>query len=407
MYPSVHPGGERLPISDGIERKKVPTSSGHYYSMRIAAQRRKKVMLIQGLRRKKGTHGLRTSPIRVEKAHITKGEALAILVGTQIGAGVLGLPYAASKVGLIPALGVLIGVMFLMLWTAMIVLRFSAEMGGAQMSTAAQRILGRAGGWLMYLSISLMSFGAVLAYIVGMGNVISSLFGVSDTVGAAVFWVLASIVVYKGLEASGKTELAMSFVMLFLFIAVTAMILPHAELEKGLYVDLSGLWSITGVAIFALGCHTVIPDVYKGLGSYEETKKVVVWAFIIPTVIYAIFMATFLLVFGRDTPQMATQGLELLYGKLGWLIGNLIPLLAITTSYIGIALAQQSNNEEFVKLKRPVAWALTVIPPAIVYFAGVRNFADVLALAGDTGDMIAFIVLPILMWLAYRIKHRK
>lgn len=87
-----------------------------------------------------------------------------------------------------------------------------------------------------------------------------------------------------------------------------------------------------------------------------------VWAFIIPTVIYAIFMATFLLVFGRDTPQMATQGLELLYGKLGWLIGNLIPLLAITTSYIGIALAQQSNNEEFVKLKRPVAWALTVIP---------------------------------------------
>ncbi|WP_367883393.1 hypothetical protein [Thermococcus peptonophilus] len=34
---------------------------------------------------------------------------LAILVGTQIGAGVLGLPYAASKVGLIPALGVLMG----------------------------------------------------------------------------------------------------------------------------------------------------------------------------------------------------------------------------------------------------------------------------------------------------------
>ncbi len=61
MCPSVHPGGERLPISDGVERKKVPTSSGRYYSMRIAAQRRKKVMLIQGLRRKKGTHGLRTS----------------------------------------------------------------------------------------------------------------------------------------------------------------------------------------------------------------------------------------------------------------------------------------------------------------------------------------------------------
>ncbi|WP_367883395.1 hypothetical protein [Thermococcus peptonophilus] len=67
------------------------------------------------------------------------------------------------------------------------------------------------------------------------------------------------------------------------------------------------------------------------------------------------------------------------------LIGNLIPLLAITTSYIGISLAQQSNNEEFVKLKRPVAWALTVIPPGHRLLRSVRNFADVLASRGGHG----------------------
>lgn len=329
-------------------------------------------------------------------------------MGTQIGAGVLGLPYAASKVGLIPALGVLTGVMLLMLGTAFIVLRFSAGMGGAQMSTIAGKTLGRAGGWLMYLSVSLMSFGgAILAYIAGMGNVFASLFGVSETVGgAAIFWVLASIVVYRGLEASGKTELVLSYIMLFLFVAVTAMLLPHAEPERALYVRWSGLLSITGVSIFALGCHTIIPDVYKGgLGSYKEAKRVLVLAFLIPTALYAVFMASFLLVFGTETPQVATQALELIYGKPGWLVGNLIPLLAITTSFIGIALAQQSNNEEFAKLGREWAWALTVIPPAALYFAGVKNFADVLAFAGDTGDMMAFIVLPVLMWLASRLRR--
>ncbi|NJE48528.1 aromatic amino acid transport family protein [Thermococcus sp. 9N3] len=395
-----------MPVSEGVERRKVTTSHGRYYSARIAAQRRKKLILIQNLRKRKCVRGLRISTIRVEKKRITKGEALAILVGTQIGAGVLGLPYAASKVGLIPALAVLIGVMFLMLWTGFIVLKFSAGMGGAQMSTIAQRVLGKAGGWLMYVSIFIMSFGAILAYIAGMGSVFASLFGISETAGAFIFWVLASIVVYRGLEASGKTELAMSYVMLALFIAVTLMLVPHAKLSNGLYTDLSGILSITGVAIFALGCHTVIPDVYKGLGSYEETKKVLVWAFIIPTAIYAIFMVAFLLAFGRNTPQIATQGLELLYGHIGKIIGNLIPLLAITTSYIGIALAQQSNNEEFVRLKRPIAWGLTVIPPAIVYFAGVKNFADVLAFAGDTGDMMAFIVLPILIWLVDKLRKR-
>ncbi|WP_456365297.1 aromatic amino acid transport family protein [Thermococcus sp.] len=391
-----------MPISEGIERRKVTTSHGRYYSARIASQRRKKLILIQNLRKMRGVRGLRVSTIRVEKKHITEGEALAILVGTQIGAGVLGLPYSASKVGLIPALVILIGVMFLMLWTGFIVLRFSAERRGAQMSTLSQHILGKTGGWLMYISIFIMSFGAILAYIAGMGSVFASLFGISETMGAFIFWVLASIVVYHGLEASGKTELAMSYVMITLFIAVTLMLVPHAKLSNGLYTNLSGVLSITGVAIFALGCHTVIPDVYKGLGSYEKTKKVLIWAFIIPTAIYAVFMVAFLLAFGRNTPQIATQGLESLYGHLGKIIGNLIPLLAITTSYIGIALAQQSNNEEFIRLKRPIAWGLTVIPPAVVYFVGVKNFADVLAFAGDTGDMMAFIVLPILIWFVDR-----
>ncbi|ASJ07250.1 aromatic amino acid transport family protein [Thermococcus pacificus] len=397
-----------MPVSDGVPRSKVTTSHGHYYAERVALARRKKLRrkatLIQLMRKRKGVAAIRTSTIRVEKAHISKSEALAILIGTQIGAGVLGLPYAASKVGLIPALGVLIGVMLLMLGTAFIVLRFSAEMGGAQMSTIASRTLGKAGGWLMYLSITLMSFGALLAYMAGMGQVFASLFGVSETIGGAIFWVLASLVVYHGLEASGKTELIMSYIMLALFIGVTFMLVPHAKLENGLYADLSGLLSIMGVAIFALGCHTIIPDVYKGLGSYEKTRKVLVLAFLIPTVIYAVFMASFLLVFGRGTPEVATQGLESLYGRAGWLVGNLIPLLAITTSYIGIALAQQSNSEEFVRLRKPIAWALTVVPPAIVYFAGVRNFADVLAFAGDTGDMLAFIVLPVLMWLSAKLR---
>ncbi len=398
-----------MPVSDGVPRKKVTTTHGRYYAERQALSRRKKILIIQLLRRRKGTKALRTSTIKVTKARITKGEALSILIGTQIGAGVLGLPYAASKVGLIPALGVLIGVMVLMLGTALIVLKMSASMGGAQMSTLAERTLGKAGGWTMYVSILIMSFGALLAYVSGMGSVFSNLFGISQTLGAVIFWVLASLVVWYGLEASGKTELIMSFVMLFLFVGVALMLAPHAKLSNALYSNFRGILAITGVAVFALGCHTVIPDVYKGLGSYEDTKKVVILAFIIPTVIYGMFMAVFLLAFGKQTPQIATLALKSLYGRMGEIIGNLIPLLAITTSYIGIALAQESNSKEFARMSKPVAWALTVVPPLAVYLAGIKNFADVLAFAGDTGDLMSFIILPIAMyitWRAVRTKHK-
>ncbi|KAA0006764.1 MAG: amino acid permease [Thermoplasmata archaeon] len=391
----------------GEEKRR--TSQAQYFAWKKKLRRRRKrrkLLLIYFLKRRKKVAVLKRTIIKVEKIRITPMEGLAILVGTQVGAGVLGLPYAASRVGLLPAIFVLFGIMLLMLFTALIVLDFSASMHGAQMSTVAENVLGKAGGWIMYASIALMSFGALLAYVAGMGSVFSQLFGIEKSLGAAIFWVIASIIIYAGVEASGKTELIMNYLMLALFIGVVVLLVPHAKLSNALYVDLSGILSMVGISIFALGCHTVIPDVYKAIGSYKKTKKVVIASFLIPAILYAIFMASFLLVFGKNAPQIATQGLQEIYGKTGVIIGNIIPLLAITTSYIGVGLAQQSNSKEFLKLKKPIAWSITTIPPLLVYFAGIKNFADVLAFAGDTGDMAAFIILPIVIWVVGKYKKK-
>ncbi len=390
-----------------MSEKSVSLRDYYARKKRVIRRLRRKRILLQLIREQTKIVKFRLSTIKVFKPTITPWEGLAILIGTQVGAGILGLPYAASKVGMVPALFILLGVMLLLMSTALIILKLSAEMGGAQMSTMAYKILGNAGGWIMYLSILIMGFGAMLAYIAGMGSVFSSLLGVNETVGAIIFWVLASAVIYLGLEASGKTELIMSFLMLVLFIGVTASLFPYANLENAMYIEPSGILSMTGVAIFALGCHTIIPDIYRGIGDYRKTRNVVILAFLIPTIIYAIFMISFLLVFGRDTPQIATQGLEILYGRIGKIVGNIIPLLAITTSYIGIGLAQQSNSKEFLKLKKSIAWSLTTIPPLVVYLAGIKNFADVLAFAGDTGDLMAFIILPVIMLAIKKYRERR
>ena len=361
-------------------------------------------LLIHVLREQK-KHFIRISTIKLYKPKITFMEAIAILIGTQVGAGVLGLPYAASRVGFFLSLFILFGVTLLMLFTALIVLKYSAEMGGMQMSNMAEEILGKAGGWVMYVSIFIMSFGALLAYVAGMGNVFSSLLGVNEMLSAILFWLFASIIIYLGLEASGKTELIMSFFMLLLFIAVIFMLLPNAKVENGLYTNFGGVLSMIGVAIFSLGCHTVIPDVYNGLGDYKKAKKAVILSFIIPAIIYAIFMASFLFSFGKNTPQIATQALESIYRKAGNIIGNVIPMVAITTSYIGVALAQQSNTKYFFNIKKIYAWLITVIPPLAVYLLGIKNFADILAFAGDTGDMLAFIILPIAILVAKKLKN--
>lgn len=386
--------------SKGSTSSKIDTARKRKILKRKRLQRER--ILLHLIRRKTHIAKFRISTTKVEKRTISPVEGLAILIGTLVGAGVLGLPYAASKVGLIPSIGILFGVMLLMLFTAFIVLKLSAERGGAQMSTIAHNSLGKGGGWVMYISIMIMGFGAFLAYISGMGSIFSNLFGINEIIGALLFWVVASIVIYSGLEASGKTELVMNLLLLALFIGVTGMLIPYSKLENALYVDLGGVFSMIGVVIFAFGFHTVIPDVYRGLGSYKKTKKVVVLAFLIPTVVYAVFMIVFLMTFGKDTPQVATQGLKTVYNELGNIVGNALPLVAITTSYIGLGLAQQSNSKEFLNMKKPVAWALTVGPPVIIYIAGVRNFADVLSFAGNTGNLMAFIILPFLILIIRR-----
>lgn len=301
-------------MSQQNSKKKTASSCRQDYATKRKILKRRKLkrerILFHLIRKKTKIATFRISTTKVEKPRITPREGLAILVGTLVGAGVLGLPYAASKVGVIPAISILVGVMLLMLFTAFIILYLSAELGGAQMSIIAQRFLGKAGGWVMYLSIMIMGFGAFLAYIARMGSIFTNLFGVNETFGAILFWIFASSVIYFGLEISGKIELIMGFVLFVLFIGFTIMLIPYASFENASYVEFGGIFSMMGVAIFALGFHTVIPDVYRGIGSYKKTKKVLVLAFLIPTIVYAVFMVVFLLTFGKNTPKWQPRDLK-------------------------------------------------------------------------------------------------
>ena len=133
---------------------------------------------------------------------LTLAEASAILVGTQIGAGVLGLPYALKDEGVL--LGVLIVIItgLLTLLTALFVLEVAAQSGGGSLSKLAEKHLGKAGGILMFLSISVLAYGALIAYIAGSADILSSLFGLNPKIGALLFWLLMSTVIRERQSSS-------------------------------------------------------------------------------------------------------------------------------------------------------------------------------------------------------------
>ncbi|SUB73862.1 Tyrosine permease [Pluralibacter gergoviae] len=128
-------------------------------------------------------------------------EGVAMIVGTNIGAGVLSIAYASSKAGFLPLLFWLMVVGTLttvtMLYVAESTLRTRKHL---QLSGLSQRYVGRFGAWMMFLSVCVNSVGALTAYMTGSGKLLHSLFGISPALGSLLFFIPAAGVLWLGAE---------------------------------------------------------------------------------------------------------------------------------------------------------------------------------------------------------------
>ena len=134
-------------------------------------------------------------------------EGVSMIVGTNIGAGVLSIAYASSKAGFLPLLFwlVLVGSLttVTMLYVAESTLRTRKHL---QLSGLSKRYVGGFGALMMFLSVCVNSVGALTAYMTGSGKLLHSLFGISPALGSVLFFVPAAGVLYLGLKAIGRGD---------------------------------------------------------------------------------------------------------------------------------------------------------------------------------------------------------
>ncbi|EHR78558.1 amino acid permease [Thermococcus litoralis DSM 5473] len=331
-------------------------------------------------------------------------EASAILIGTQIGAGVLGLPYALREAGVLGIfIVILAGLMTLL--TALFVLEVSSKNPGKSLSKLSEEHLGKIGGVSMFLSISALAYGALIAYIAGSADILSSLTGVKPEFAALAFWILMSLIVFMGLKVSGEAELALTGLLLLVLAVSIGLVLGRIDVNNLSTFNTSAALNGLGVVIFAYVSHMVIPELLKGLEDIKTTTKAVFIGYLVPMVFYAFFVLSFVGAFGSDAPELATSALERLYGNLGRILGLVLPLAAICTSYIGVALSEMDNMKDVLGIGRLYAWLLTVLPPLLIYFAGLKSFVNALWLAGTFGGILYAGILPTAMYLKAKRKQ--
>ena len=339
-------------------------------------------------------------------------EAIALLMGTVIGAGVLGIPYIVYKAGFLTGLLALVllgaAVLFMNLFVGEIVL---STKGNHQLTGYAEKYLGKKGKTLMMLSMFIGIYGALTAYLIGVGESLYAIFNVfSPLVFSLIFFVVMAFLVFKGLKWISESELwlAGSVIVLILVISVFAFMSSDYNLTNLKDFNLFKIFIPYGVILFAFLGSAAVPEMREELRKNQKMmKRAILIGSLIPIVLYGLFAAAVIGVSGGGITEIATVGLGQVLGEKIVIFANLFAIFAMTTSFLALGLALKELFNYDYKVNKNLSWGLTVFVPLILFLLGVKSFISTIGIAGSFAGGLDGILVVLMLWKAKKLKERK
>lgn len=315
--------------------------------------------------------------------------ALAMLIGTIIGAGIFGLPYVAAKIGLFPAIAYLLiiaAVVTLMhLLYGEVVLR---TRGKHRLVGYAEIYLGIWGKRAATLSVILGSYAGLLIYIILSGvflfEIFGDMFGGSSFIYSIIAFFASFVFIASGLKIVSWIESVLSFLLIaviLLFLAKGSFLVDASNFNFA--ADWSQLFLPYGVLLFALTGGSVIPDLAAVLDDDERRlKKTIILGTIIPAIIYLLFIAVVFGITGANTTPDAISGLVNLHGNGFIKIGALVGFLAVITSFLAFGINLKKTFQYDYKLSGILSLSLALIVPFFIFLTGFDDFIRVIGFSG-------------------------
>ncbi len=335
--------------------------------------------------------------------------AVAVLIGTIVGAGVFGLPFVMARAGFGLGLFYLIGL------TGVVILIHLAYGEIVLRTGQAHRLVGYAAKYLgkrakiIATLITLVEYyGSLLAYIILGGEflkiILSRFFGGSEIFWMLVFFVLAAVAVSGGLRFISGGELIMTLALVATVAILAVKSWPLIDHRNFLTMDLSNWLLPYGVILFALAGSVAVPEMRQVLvGQEKKLKPAIFLGTIISAIIYFGFAWTVVGVAGMATSEEAILGLVPYLG--GWVvqIGAIFGLLAVYTSFIVLGLNLKNIYRKDYHLSGGLSLVLTCAVPLVFYLLGVKSFILVIGFVGAVAAGLDGI-LTVLIYLKAR-KH--
>ncbi len=322
-------------------------------------------------------------------------QAVFLIVGGTIGAGVLSIPYAVSKVGLIVGISYIIVLGLLMIGLNLLLGEVSAETkGDYQLVGLTYKYLGKIGGRVMTFLSYIMLIGVLTIYIIGEGEVLSSIFGGTSFFWSIIFFVLFGTLVAIGIRGVKTVNFFISLSILLVILIIVFLSSPHIDIENIGFSNLSYLLFPYGIILFAFHGTTSVPEARFLLKKRDlDLKKAIIISGLISITAYALFAFAVVGVTGQETTEIATIGLGHQLGKILFLFGNLFAILAMAGSFLIAGVSLKDSLSWDYKIPTWLANVFVLGLPLLIFLLGMREFIAMIDLVGGVFISIEMILV--------------
>lgn len=342
--------------------------------------------------------------------------ATATLMGTVIGAGVLAIPSVIAQSGfLIGAIDIIvIGLAMLLLNLSLgeIVLRTN---GHHQLTGYMEKYLGPWGKRLMMFSMIFGIYGALTAYIMGEGETLRTLFGGNPLWYSLLFFVVISLVIYKGVKATGRVALVVISFSVTVIILLSIFSISDINVTNLTSSHPARFLVPYGVILFAFLGTAAIPELREELiKEKQKLKKAIIIGSILPIVIYILFAAVVVGIVGLDgftllepNQQIATVALSIYAHPVIGMLANVFAVLSMLTASLSLGLALREMYQYDYRLSPRAAFALTMVLPFVIGISHLTTFIRVIDVTGTVTGGVAGILIVLAYQKAKRTGERR
>lgn len=328
--------------------------------------------------------------------------AVATLVGTIIGVGIFGVPYALSKVG------VLLGLVYFFMLGGIQLLQhlFFAEAAIAtpekkRLVGLADAILGKKARHVAAVASVLGFWGAMVAYILVGGSflhlLLAPFLGGDAWLYQFAWAAIGGVVIYFGLGIIAKFEFWLTLALILALCLIFGASLPQLRPENIAWFTVEDFFLPYGIILFSLSGLAAIPEMEDIIGEdRNRLRSAIVAGSVAATLLTALFGFAILGVTGGATSEDALSGLQAFFSPGLIALVGLFGFLAVATSYFTIGVNLRETFEYDYKIKRLPSWLGAVGVPTAVFFAGAGSFVGIIGFTGAVFNGITAILVALL-----------